>query len=111
MRYPIEVRAFHEAGHAIAHHVFGDVLREVSVQPDVTVGSGGHTIIYKKRAQIGPDTPKNRHAVERIVVSCLAGMEAQKQHGDTFMGGGRYDRQGAGNDLQEVADLVERMDW
>jgi ATP-dependent Zn protease len=93
MRRPAVVRsaALHEAGHAVLALRLGLTVVQVSIMPDAH--SGGATTI-----RVDDPTP-NREALERQVMSTLAGRAA-----DVVLGGGAD--AGSGSDLREATRVV-----
>jgi hypothetical protein len=75
----IQATAYHEAGHAVAAYRLGVSLRQVSIEPDES--SAGHVkhqrLLDKTVAYDRSD--RNRMRVERLVIVCLAGLEAQRK--------------------------------
>ena len=103
-----EVRtvAFHEAGHALAAHFLQMDFDHVTIEPDE--GSLGH-VLHPPYGESGMSfvelTRDERERVENSIIVSLAGPEAER------LSTGRYNRQGARSDMEQVTDLVQRMPY
>lgn len=89
--------AYHEAGHAVMALVVGRPVEKVTISPGQLVAGGrrlGACKIQKGR------TKPSKDAVEASVLILLAGMVAESRVT------GRYDQQGAAQDLFMVKDLL-----
>lgn len=71
--------AYHEAGHAVAGHFLGRILRSVSIVSEP--GSLGRCIYYQYDAMLsvnsGPMTPEKRRLVDMHILCSLAGAAAE----------------------------------
>lgn len=71
--------AYHEAGHAVAHHYLFLSFKYVSIIPDEQEGTLGH-VQSKYPESFRPDfeiSNRNRLRLEREIMACLAGHAAE----------------------------------
>jgi len=94
----LEFTAFHEAGHAVMSYRLRRGLKCVTIEPEPTKRSLGHTQNTKK---IGfrPDLRQQRKIEDEILI-CLAGPAAEREKR------GLYNHRGAAADYQKAADLA-----
>jgi hypothetical protein len=78
--------AFHEAGHAVAYHIFGFRIVNVSIKDQghgragVTEGKGPHPMVLQQMGAIYEGTPEQAEYYSRWIKVSLAGQVAQKEH-------------------------------
>lgn len=82
--------AFHEAGHAVAHHEQGIRFQKVSIEPDAKGESLGreslkfpkwyHDAVEGSMSSKVPDLTKARLYMEGLVIGQMAGHLAQEKH-------------------------------
>src|SRR5437867_1296774 len=78
-RGTIQSTAYHEAGHAVAAHRLHVLIREVSVEPDqFSSRHVRHQRLVSKTIEYDR-SDRNRMRMERRVIICHAGMEAQRK--------------------------------
>lgn len=100
-RRRLEVTAYHEAGHVVAHISHNLRFRLVTIEPGM--GDLGHVL---KRRLPRPIlmrmklSPKMRDRLDREVLACLAGLAAESHFT------GRKDFRGAGGDIEAVEALA-----
>src|SRR5437867_3805113 len=71
--------AYHEAGHAVAAYFLGVRLKSVTIEPgDDSAVRTHHQDLIDKRIEYEEITDRTRLNIERTVMICLAGQEAQK---------------------------------
>src|SRR4051812_27249536 len=99
--------AYHEAGHALASFILGVRFRIVTIEPheDISLGHVYFGAMRLKGDQLETRvmSPAVRDRLERRIIGCLAGREAER------LVTNRYNHDGARHDLETATELVYRI--
>jgi hypothetical protein len=101
--------AYHEAGHAVADHVFERKVRRVTIVPNLKDQTLGTCDRYPRPALLKElegcftswSPAKTQYEIENEIVALYAGPEAEKR-----VRRGRYNHDGAHSDYKRVSEIA-----
>lgn len=106
-RIPLEVTAYHEAGHAVMACLQGERFQYATIEPvDDALGAVAYTSSYAERyehAEMSEDEESDLDTVARQLVLCaVAGITAEE------IRFGHYYEEGATDDYGKIVDVLIR---